>query len=182
MGSYHICPDGLIPYIPWWLPYMPWRHLYKGTRCIRESTNKEMTPLIYLCHVCSCVLFLRMGEGDRIYLQLLCASFLGSGTGKRIYQSVNRPILNTLSATLSTGLIFRHGTASFRFGNTGDLASIHALMVGVGHPVVVRHCESGSHTPCWDKKGCHEHACTWGWSRWGVMLVISFTFLEVSTV
>jgi hypothetical protein len=94
MGSCHICPDGLIPYVPWWLPYMPWRHLYKWTRCIRESTNEEMAPLIYLCHVCSSVLFLRMGEGDGIYLQLLCASFLGSRTGKWIYQSVNRPILN----------------------------------------------------------------------------------------
>jgi hypothetical protein len=88
-----------------------------------------------------------MGEGDGIYLQLLCASFLGSGTGKRIYQSVNRLILNTLSAALPIGLIFRHGTASFRFGNTGDLRpsmrSWLALAIpsssGIANQVATRH-------------------------------------------
>jgi hypothetical protein len=51
-------------------------HLYK--------LIKDDYPLIYLCHVCSSVLFSMMGEGDGIYLQLLHASFLRSGTGKRI--------------------------------------------------------------------------------------------------
>ena len=52
MGSYHICADGLVPYMPWWLPYMPSRHLYKETRCICERTNKDMAPLIYPCLLC----------------------------------------------------------------------------------------------------------------------------------
>jgi hypothetical protein len=63
---------------------------------------------VYLCHVCSSVLFLRMGEGDRIYLQVICASFLGSRTEKQIYQSVNRPILNTLSTSLPIDFVVLH--------------------------------------------------------------------------
>jgi hypothetical protein len=49
MGSYHmglggylICPEGYV------------------------MTNEEMTSLVYLSRVCSCWLFLRMGEGDGI--------------------------------------------------------------------------------------------------------------------
>jgi hypothetical protein len=64
MGSYHmglggylICPEGYV------------------------MTNEEMTSLIYLSRVCSCWLFLRMGEGDGIYLQLLHVFFL-IGNGK----------------------------------------------------------------------------------------------------
>ena len=59
-----------------------------------------MTSLIYLSPMCSCGLFLRMGEGDRIYLQLLRTFFLGLGTEKRICQSVNRSILNSTDVLL----------------------------------------------------------------------------------
>ena len=54
-----------------------------------------MALLVNLCLPCVLVYCSRgLGEVNGIYLQVIRASFLRSGEGKRIYQSVNRPILN----------------------------------------------------------------------------------------
>jgi hypothetical protein len=68
MSLYHICPDGLPP-------YMPWRHLYKGTTCTSILTNKEIAPLIYLRLLCVLVYCSwGLGKGDMIHLRLLHVS------------------------------------------------------------------------------------------------------------
>jgi hypothetical protein len=56
--------------------------------------KEEMTLLIYLFRVWSCGLFLRMREGDEIYLQLLHAFFLDREWENGFAKSANRPILN----------------------------------------------------------------------------------------
>jgi hypothetical protein len=55
--------------------------------------KEEMTLLIYLFRVWSCGLFLRMREGDEIYLQLLHAFFLDQEWENGFAKSANRTIL-----------------------------------------------------------------------------------------
>ena len=58
-----------------------------------------MAPLIYLCLMCVLIYCSRgLGEVNMIYLQVLRASFLGSGTEKWICQYVNRLILNPVNS------------------------------------------------------------------------------------
>ena len=49
--GYHICPEGY--------------YLYSWIICILGMTNKQMAPLIYVCFLCSYVLFLRIKKGRR---------------------------------------------------------------------------------------------------------------------